>query len=595
MRNHKEVRVVKKVFICLLLFTFVFLCIETVHAETTTRVIITLPLNSENKNVREAPNGKANKLGVTANYGTYRLLDEKPYPGVDGDNTCSEPWYKIYFNGKDGYICGENVEFVKSHATDDIAPSTDCEKQMSALGFPSSYWGGLCRLKEKYPSWTFEAIKVDTDWSDVIKGESSCGWNLIRKNTTNENFIDTSCEEEYSGYMSVLPVGLAYFMDPRNFLSEGYIFQFNYLSYANVLESSYFTTVDAMLNKASFYIYHKQNDFANILIEAAKEVNACPIFTSARIYQELGADEKLFNLYSGTGKYIDASGVSYTGYYNFYNIGVTDTCAKDFGTTFCGLRYAVNKGWNTLSLAIQGGIRTISAEYINKNQYTTYLQKFNVLGYGDRKPYSHQYQTNVQAPSSESTISFSTIANNKALDLPFLFKIPVYKNMDAFIDNSGNGSVNDGDSTVPKPSTIPIHTIVTSSGYKYESGYIGVPLHQDVSTLKGALESVGGNSTVVITNAAGESVTSGQVGTGFKVSINNQSTTEVLEVVVKGDTSGDGEINALDLLQIQKSILGTYTLSGASLKAGDTSGDGEVNALDLLQVQKHILGTYTIK
>ena len=54
----------------------------------------------------------------------------------------------------------------------------------------------------------------------------------------------------------------------------------------------------------------------------------------------------------------------------------------------------------------------------------------------------------------------------------------------------------------------------------------------------------------------------------------NKSIHILLEVVVKGDTSGDGEINALDLLQIQKSILGTYTLSGASLKAGDTSGDG---------------------
>ena len=71
--------------------------------------------------------------------------------------------------------------------------------------------------------------------------------------------------------------------------------------------------------------------------------------------------------------------------------------------------------------------------------------------------------------------------------------------------------------------------------------------------------------------------------------------TEVLEVIIKGDTSGDGVINALDLLQVQKNILGTYTLTGAYLEAADTSKDGVVNALDLLQVQKNILGTFEIE
>ena len=51
----------------------------------------------------------------------------------------------------------------------------------------------------------------------------------------------------------------------------------------------------------------------------------------------------------------------------------------------------------------------------------------------------------------------------------------------------------------------------------------------------------------------------------------------------------------MDLLQVQKNILGTYTLTGAYLEAADTSKDGVVNALDLLQVQKNILGTFEIE
>ena len=115
-----------------------------------------------------------------------------------------------------------------------------------------------------------------------------------------------------------------------------------------------------------------------------------------------------------------------------------------------------------------------------------------------------------------------------------------------------------------------------------------------MATLKSTIESVGGSSTVTIYNAAGSIVNSGTLATGFKVVVNNSSTVETLEVVIKGDTSGDGIINALDLLQVQKNILGTYNLSGAYSLAGDTSGDGAINALDLLQVQKSILGTYNI-
>lgn len=126
--------------------------------------------------------------------------------------------------------------------------------------------------------------------------------------------------------------------------------------------------------------------------------------------------------------------------------------------------------------------------------------------------------------------------------------------MNATIVNSGNGAVDDGDDT-PTPSTIPISTIVTSSGYKYTTKYIsGIALGTDASTLKESLESVGGKATVKITDSKGNDKAGKVVATGDKVIINNQSETETLEIVIKGDTSGDGVINALDLLQVQKTF-----------------------------------------
>ena len=85
-------------------------------------------------------------------------------------------------------------------------------------------------------------------------------------------------------------------------------------------------------------------------------------------------------------------------------------------------------------------------------------------------------------------------------------------------------------------------------------------------------------------------VFSGVVGTGYQIKITNSTETKTLTVLIYGDTSGDGEINALDLLQVQKNILGASSLSGVVKEAGDTSKDGTINALDLLQIQKDILG-----
>ena len=162
------------------------------------------------------------------------------------------------------------------------------------------------------------------------------------------------------------------------------------------------------------------------------------------------------------------------------------------------------------------------------------------------------------------------------------------------INNSANGAVDDGDNST-KPSDMDIPTIITGSKLKSLSDYIyGFTVGSDVATVKGIIEGVAGNNTVVIYDSSDNEISSGLIATGQKIKISNKTTSQTFTVVLKGDTSGDGVINALDLLQVQKNILDTYTLTGAYKEAGETSGDGVINALDLLQVQKSILGTYTI-
>ncbi len=61
--------------------------------------------------------------------------------------------------------------------------------------------------------------------------------------------------------------------------------------------------------------------------------------------------------------------------------------------------------------------------------------------------------------------------------------------------------------------------------------------------------------------------------------------------VVFGDSTGDGKVNSLDLLNTQKHILQMKLLNGeAFLRSADFNRDGNINSLDLLACQKSILG-----
>lgn len=576
----------RKIMIFVTLFICSFFLIHNVSATSyTARAYI-----NSSCNVRTGP-GTQNKRITSLYTGSYyNLVVDQTFADTNNHYDCNSDWYQVYYNGIDvGYVCGDHVDVIHSYNTDDVAPQTTCEVEMSNLGFPSSYWGGLCALKERHPNWQFVALQTGIDWSYAVERESSCGKSYIQ--TSNEEFMDRSCNNQYgwdSSWKNASQKALAYYMDPRNFLSDRFIFQFEYLKYSSSLDNYYSSSVLGIIQNSNFYTYHLglNNNLVDIITAVGKEVDVSPTFLAARIYQELGSGTSLYNLYSGRYE-------GYEDYYNFYNYGVNDSCATTNGTTYCGLSYAKNNGWKGVTTAIKGGASSISSSYINVGQYTTYLQKFNLIPTNMNQQFTHQFQTNIVAPSSESITSYKSYNEVGLLNQAFVFYIPVFTNMNATISNSNSGGTGEEPST--DPSTMDISTIVTSSGYKYQSGYMtGVEVGTDVSTVKGSLESVAGLNNIIVFDSSGNIINSGIVKTGMKIQINNAYGSETLQIAIKGDTSGDGTINALDLLQVQKYILGTYNLSGAYSIAGDTSADGTINALDLLQVQKNILGTYVI-
>ena len=183
-----------------------------------------------------------------------------------------------------------------------------------------------------------------------------------------------------------------------------------------------------------------------------------------------------------------------------------------------------------------------------------------------------------------NTVTVTTKAQNGSTRT---YTISIVRQAASNTGGTGNGG-NTG-TIVPTPS-------VGSTSYKVNSnntitGITSFPISASNFVSKFNVS----NGTVKITTSNG-TVKSGNVGTGDQVRV--YDSTGALKftynVVVYGDTNGDGSISALDLLRVQKDILSISKLSGFYNSAADTSKDGKINALDLLQVQKHILGIKTI-
>ena len=108
---------------------------------------------------------------------------------------------------------------------------------------------------------------------------------------------------------------------------------------------------------------------------------------------------------------------------------------------------------------------------------------------------------------------------------------------------------------------------------------------------------------IKIENYKGETIENNQlVGTGTKIKIirttQTNNTTETLAeytVVLYGDVNGDGKINSVDLLVLQRHILEIQTIEEIFQKAGNINKNGrKPTSVDLLLIQRHILGLQII-
>ncbi|MBQ8084972.1 MAG: SH3 domain-containing protein [Lachnospiraceae bacterium] len=372
-------------------------------------------------------------------------------------------WYKINltYESKNisGYVAKEYITFGKPNTKDEgkkeeknnntsLNVDTDFNKQLAA--FPESYKASIVALKSTYPNWNFVAVNTGLDWNTAVTNESVVGRNLIQSNypkgvaslaplsylSTAAGAYDSSKKKYtvFDGYnwYSAAPEVIAYYMDPRNFLNDVDIFQFEALAYD---ESQSSTVVESILKNTFMSGNYSVTDtamgqvvtgsYVQAFMDAGKASGANPYFLAARSKQEVGA--KGSNATSGLYK-------GYEGIYNYYNIGASDgsdAVAKGLLWAKGGSANATtyNRPWTNPYKSITGGASYIAQNYIAKGQDTLYFQKFNVHPKDSKQTYSHQYMTNVQAPWAEGRTTRAAYNDLGILSDTMVFYIPVYNNM----------------------------------------------------------------------------------------------------------------------------------------------------------------------
>ena len=277
---------------------------------------------------------------------------------------------------------------------------------MTNQGFPEKYKVKLRKLHKAHPNWGFVGYKTGIKWSSAVAAESKKGVSLISKSEPKSQRSGNTTAE--SGWYYANSTTVAYYLDPRNFLTEDSIYMFEDLSYKPSYQTE--AVVSQILKDTKL---PKYGFTAKLFVKAGAANNTSPVFLAARARQENGGGGKAIDGTSALGKV-----------YNPFNIGA-------YGGTdpiYNGLVYAKAAGWTTPERALTGGAAMLSKYYINQGQYTTYYQRFNARN-GASKIGTHQYMTNIKAPYYEALSTKKSYTAYGITGHSLVFEIPIYNSM----------------------------------------------------------------------------------------------------------------------------------------------------------------------
>lgn len=539
-------------------------------------------------NVRSGAGTGYSKTGTVSYGDSLTILSETT-------DSSGAKWYKISCGSVTGYVSAAYVQLTSSGSQG--SSDADFESYMTKQGFPESYKPYLRTLHEQHPKWIFTAQKLGVDWNTALKEECVVGRNLVHSSAlASWKSMEKGAYDFNGGYWYGLDGSwvaaskeiIMYYMDPRNFLNDTYIFMFENQSYdpSYQTESGVKTILADTFMSGSYTCpdTKKKYTYSQTFMDAAKKSGVSPYHLASRCRNEQGVNGAPQSL--GTVK-------GYENYFNFFDIQAYATSTMTAAEMGCKYAKTTNPTyllpWTNQYKSIVGGSIFLGTGYITKGQDTLYLQKFDMVD-GGNGLYYHQYMTCVFGQANEA-ISLKNAYSQDILNSAMEFKIPVYNNMP---DKLCPKPTSSGDNNNYLKSLSVSGTSISPKFDKFTASYTA-KVNAEVSSVtvnanplgksakvsgKGKVSLKTGENTVKVTCTAASGVKR-----TYTIKITRKAASQTLQ---QGDVNGDKYLTVVDALLMLRYNAGKTQLDSAQLKRADMNGDGKVDVIDALTLLKKI-------
>lgn len=441
------------------------------------------------------------------------------------------------------------------------------------------------------------AQKLGVNWNTALKEECVVGRNLVHSSAlASWKSMEKGAYDFNGGYWYGLDGSwvaaskeiIMYYMDPRNFLNDTYIFMFENQSYdpSYQTESGVKTILADTFMSGSYTCpdAKKKYTYSQTFMDAAKKSGVSPYHLASRCRNEQGVNGAPQSL--GTVK-------GYENYFNFFDIQAYATSTMTAAEMGCKYAKTTNPTyllpWTNQYKSIVGGSIFLGTGYITKGQDTLYLQKFDMVD-GGNGLYYHQYMTCVFGQANEA-ISLKNAYSQDILNSAMEFKIPVYNNMP---DKLCPKPTSSGDNNNYLKSLSVSGTSISPKFDKFTASYTA-KVNAEVSSVtvnanslgksakvsgKGKVSLKTGENTIKVTCTAASGVKR-----TYTIKITRKAASQTLQ---QGDVNGDKYLTVVDALLMLRYNAGKMQLDPAQLKRADMNGDGKVDVIDALTLLKKI-------
>ena len=467
-------------------------------------------------------------------------------------------------------------------------------------------------------------------------------------------YTNTWTIRDSSGWVTAHPDYIAYCMDPRNFLNVENIFMFESLSFSsahNVAGVQAITHNTFMANDVADA--GGTLNYANAFMTIGQEVGVSPYHLASRVRQEQGANgtsplisgtypgyENLYN-YFNYGAYGTPESVLYANGLTYArNQGWTSRYSSLLGGAQLLAKNYINVGQDTLYFQkfnvvnkdklfthqymtnVEGAIsegKSVAGAYSDKTQAfvfeipvylnmpeapvqftasgnrNNYLSSLSVDGLALTPSFngaSTEYSIIVDSTVSSIKVSATPVVNTSKVNGTGTYNLAIGNNVIEVGCTSQSGEKKAYTITIVRSGLSNANYTLASDVYEIDNYITGVEPGTTAENFLAGFACEGG--TVKLLDASGNEKT-GVVGTGDRLAVYvDGALANYMEIIIYGDISGDGAVNIVDLVRLNRHTLNVSKLSGCGLEAADVNRNGSVNIQDLVMVNRHTLKIATI-